>query len=134
MTEEDWFRFIAPGEPQLLRITRLSESLCPHINARNSRVFLRHDYALKLLHKHRFKPHHFPMLPITIEHGRAICDRQRHLTFFLPERVVFGTWFQAPIKANQEGEQIFVCTFHKQDAREVERICRRHEILRPETR
>jgi hypothetical protein len=71
-----------------------------------------------------------PMLSLTIELGRVIQDRPKHLTFFFREEVVFGKWFQATIKANADGSEIWVTTFHISKPTAVTSRCRRFPILR----
>lgn len=72
-----------------------------------------------------------PSYPVMIALGRAVCDRERHLTFFYYDAVSFESWFQASIKRNIAGDEIWVVTFHRQRAREVERQCMRYGVLWP---
>src|ERR1700682_2548579 len=106
MTEEDWLRFIAGGEPEVISVTRLPLELCRAIDCSSSLVRMTHDYALKCAYKHRLRSYHFPMLPIVIDYGRVISDREKHLSFYFYENVVFGSWFAATIKANQAGSEL----------------------------
>src|SRR6185437_394728 len=100
MTDEDWVRFLHFGEPQIVSVARLSHDLCRRIDSSSTLVRMRHDYALKAAHKHRLRAIHFPMLPIVINMGRVICDKPRHLTFYMYENVIFGGWLAATIKSN----------------------------------
>jgi hypothetical protein len=93
-------------------------------------VRLRHDYALKLHHKHGFRVDEFPLLPITVDCGRAISDETRCLTFFFFERVISNRWYQATIKSTRDGREVWVSTFYIQDSAEVARMCRRCPVLR----
>ena len=70
------------------------------------------------------------MLPIMIDVGRVISDRERHLSFYFYEDVVFGGWFTATIKANQAGNELWVATFHIASAVEANRMAKKHKIIR----
>lgn len=130
MTEEDWFNFVSSGEPNTISVTRLPLELCRIIGCSSSLVRMTHDYALKCTYKHRLRHYHFPMLPIMIDVGRVISDRERHLSFYFYEDVVFGGWFTATIKANQAGNELWVATFHIASAVEANRMAKKHKIIR----
>lgn len=131
MRDEDWSSFLANGKPAVLGIARLHPELCRTLGTSTDLVSLRHDYALKIARKHGLEPRDFALLPVTIALGRAVCDRERHLTFFHYDAVSFESWFQASIKRNIAGDEIWVATFHRQRAREVERQCMRYGVLWP---
>jgi hypothetical protein len=130
MTLDEWVYFVASGKPWIVPVATLPHDLCRIIGASTPIVRLRHDYALKLHHKHRFRVDEFPLLPITIDLGRVISDETKCLTFFFFERVISNRWYQATIKSAQEGREVWVSTFHIQDSAEVARMCRRCPILR----
>lgn len=132
MTEEEWFRFVALGEPDTISVTRLPDDLCRRIGASTSLVRMRHDYALKCAQKHRLRAAHFPMLPVILEVGRVISDRPRHLSFYFYENVVFGGWMAATLKATDSGQEIWVATFHVASAAEAKRMAKKYGIIRPE--
>jgi hypothetical protein len=126
----DWLQFVARGEPQVAVVAKLPPDLCWHIGASNSLVRMRHDYALKLHHKHKFTIDEFPLLPIAIDLGRVISDQTRRLTFYYFERVISNRWYQATIKTTRDGNEMWVMTFHAQNYAEVSSMCRRCPILR----
>jgi len=132
MTEEEWFRFVAYGDPSHVSVGRLPETLCKRIGASTTLIRMRHDYALKSAQKHRLRAAHFPMLPIIIECGRVISDRERHLSFYWYENVVFGGWLAATIKCNEPGTELWVATFHVASAPEAKRMAKKHGIIREE--
>jgi hypothetical protein len=101
------------------------------LGANTNLVQIRHDYTLKITYKHKLLPHHFPMLPITIELGMVIAAKPRQVTCFFHDRAMFGTWFQASIKSNTGGDELWVMTFHKSRQEEVNRLCKKAKLLRP---
>jgi hypothetical protein len=128
MTEEEWFNFVAGGNPPVV-----SYELCKRIGASNTLVRMRHDYALKCAHGHRLRPAHFPMLPIVIDLGFAISDRDRHLSFYFYESVVFGGWMTATVKATVSGMELWVATFHVASPKEAKRMAKKYRVIRPGT-
>jgi hypothetical protein len=131
MTEEDWFNFVAGGNPPVVSVTRLPEHLCKSIGASTTLIRMRHDYALKCAHGHRLRSAHFPMLPIVIDLGFAISDRERHLSFYFYENVVFGGWMAATVKVTIQGTELWVATFHVASAKEAKRMAKKYTIIRP---
>jgi hypothetical protein len=132
MTEEEWHLFLYSGSPIIATVGTLHSDLCREIGASSPIIRMHHAYALKCSQKHGIDPYQFPMLPITIEFGRCICDHPQHLTFFHFDEVVFGSWFHATLKTDKSGTEIWVNTFHQTRPREVERKCSKSPILRPE--
>jgi hypothetical protein len=130
MTVDDWFQFVAGGNPHRVTVGKLSPDLCRIIGADSPFVRLRHDYALKLHRKHRFPIEELPLLPMAIDLGRVISDQPRRLTFYFLERVLSNRWYQATIKSTQDGTEMWVLTFHPTEYSEVTRMCRRCPILR----
>lgn len=132
MTEEDWFKFVAMGDPKIVSVARLPMELCKYVKCSSTLIQMEHTYALKSAQKHRLRAAHFPMLPIVIDCGLVIQDRPRHLSFFFFEDVVFGGWLQATIKANEAGTENWVATFHPASAKEVKRMTKNHRVIRDE--
>jgi hypothetical protein len=132
MTDAEWFNFVAGGVPNIASVTRLPPDLCRTIGSSTSLVRFRHDYALKCAHKHHLRPIHFPMLPIVIDCGFVISDRQQHLNFYYYENVVFGGWLTATVKADQTGTELWVATFHPASAREAKRMVKKYKMIRAE--
>ena len=132
MTEEEWFKFVAYGEPSVVSVARLPEELCRRIGASTTLIRMRHDYALKCSLQHRLRPIHFPMLPIVIDMGRVISDRPRHLSFYMYENVVFGGWMASTIKATEDGTELWIATFHVASAPEAKRMAKKYGVVRPE--
>jgi hypothetical protein len=132
MQPVDWFVFVASGVPKHVSVTRIGSDLCQSIGCSSDLVKMDHHYALKSTHKHRFQPDHFQVLTETIARGRVIADRQKHLTFFYLDRVMFGHWFQATIKRNERATELWVATFHQASEKEVLRMTKKYGVLRPE--
>jgi hypothetical protein len=133
VTEEEWHRFLFACDPQIITVGELPHDLCKVIGAASPIIRMQHYYALKCQHKHGFGAYELMILPITIDLGRCICDRERSLTFFYFESVVFGQWFHTSIKANKLGTEIWVSTFHPSSHTEVARRCKKAgKIVRPE--
>jgi hypothetical protein len=130
MTVDEWFQFIASGNPSKITVGKLPADLCRIIGSDSPFVRLRHDYALKLHRKHSFPVDELPLLPITIDLGRVISDEPRRLTFYFFERVLANRWYQATIKSTRDGTEMWLMTFHPQGQDEVTRMCRRCPILR----
>jgi len=130
MTVNEWAYFVASGEPWIVPVATLPPDLCRIIGASTPIVRLRHDYALKLHHKHRFRVDEFPLLPIAIDLGRVISDQPRRLTFYFFAPVLSNRWYQATVKCTRDGTEMWVATFHAQNQAEVTRMCRRCPILR----
>ncbi len=132
MTEDEWVKFCVSGEPKLASVGRLDHDLCKRLRTSNDLVRMRHDYALKLMHKHKFSPDYFGMLEFTMLYGRVVSDRKWHLTFFHYDDIVFGSWLQLTIKSADSGNELWVSTFHRQSHTEVTRHCKKHTVLRQE--
>jgi hypothetical protein len=132
MTEEEWHRFLWGGDPQIVTVCELPNNLCRAIGAVSPIIRMHHAYALKACHKHGFDAYEFLSLPLTIDLGRCIRDREGHLTFFYFESVVFGRWFHASLKRNKDGTEIWVTTFHHSRHGEVARKCKKGKLIRPE--
>jgi hypothetical protein len=128
MTEEEWFSFITTGKPPIISVTRLASELCQTIKATTNLVQIRHDYALKTLSHHNVLPHHFRHLTWGIERGRAISDRQKHLTFFWLDS--YAGWFHITIKTNERRDELWVSTFHKTTESKTRGKLKKHVILR----
>jgi hypothetical protein len=126
----DWLQFVAGGQPNTSVVAKLPEDLCRIIGASSPAIRLRHDYALKFHRKHGLEIDQFPLLPIAIDFGRVISDQPRRLTFFYFERVISNRWYQVTIKSTRDGNEMWVMTFHAQEAPEVLRMCRRCPVLR----
>lgn len=132
MNDEEWLRFATCGTPNVVSVTRLTSDLTLRLGSKTNLVRIRHDYALKATYKHRLLAHHFPMLPITIDLGRVVKNSKGQLSFFFYDRAMFQTWFQASLKTNAAGDEIWVMTFHKSRQDEVDRLTRRATLIRPE--
>jgi hypothetical protein len=132
VTEEEWFNFVARGEPEIVSVGRLDHELCRRIGAATSLIKMEHAYAHKSANKHRMRAIHFPMLPIAIACGRVISDKPGHLSFFFYENVVFGGWMQATIKIDKSGTELWVTTFHVASAAEAKRMSKKYGIIRLE--
>jgi hypothetical protein len=131
MDESGWHKFIGSGLPKELPIGRLAPELCRILQSPTDRVVIRHDYALKIVHKHALDFYHFPMLAITLDLGMAIHDlkRPRHMTFLHYEAVVFSRWFKLVVKATGRDE-LYAATFHKVDAEDIKRLKKGRHIIR----
>jgi hypothetical protein len=132
MTEEEWYRFVAGGEPEVISVARLPPELCRAIDCSATLVRMRHDYALKCAQKHGLRSAHFPMLPIVIDLGFVVSHRPRHLSFYWYDRTVFGGWLSATLKANETGTELWIATFHFAGPKEVKRIRKKYRVLREE--
>lgn len=132
MTEDEWWHFVASGAPPIVTVTQLPGLLCSAMRAHTSVVKIRHEYTLKILHKHGIQPDKLSMMTLTIEIGRAVLEpRGQCMSFFLFDDVVYGGWFHATIKATQLGDELWVSTFHPTRFEEVARITKRGRLLRP---
>lgn len=80
MSEDEWFQFVAQGNPDIVSVTRLEPDLCRAVACSSNLVRYQHVYALKAAQKHKLRAAHFPMLPIIIECGFAVQDRLRCLS------------------------------------------------------
>jgi hypothetical protein len=126
----DWLQFVAGGQPSVATVATLPHDLCHIIGSDTPKVRLRHDYALKLHHKHSISIDEFPLLPIVLDLGRVISDKPLCLTFFYFERVISNRWYEATIKCARTRTEVWVSTFHATNYREVARMCQRCAILR----
>jgi hypothetical protein len=65
MTEEEWAYFIASGNPQIARLTRLPQSLCEVIGCSVRAVTIHHFYAIKC--ERRLSTYELPLIrsPLT---------------------------------------------------------------------
>jgi hypothetical protein len=129
--ESEWVRFIKTGWPKEVAVGRLGRQLTKVLRADTDRVVLRHDYALKCVHKHGLDHFHFPMMGIAMEFGRALYDegRPNHLLFLHRDDIVFQRWFKLVLKVTGPGE-LYVTTFHRVEAVDVNRLVKGKLILR----
>lgn len=70
------------------------------------------------------------MLPIVIDCGQVVSDREKHLNFYFYENVVFGSWFTATVKSNQAGSELWVATFHQASSAEAKRMVKNYGLIR----
>lgn len=133
MTEDEWVHFVRTGKPLIASVGRLDNDLCAHLDAATDLVRVRHDYTLKMLHKHRVEPHHLPLIESCLAFGRAVADKKHHITFFYCDEIVFGGWYQLTIKAADYGTELWVATFHPQSVAEVIRRTKKYRLLRAGT-
>lgn len=131
MHVRDWERFYRVGHGSAITIAQLSQEMADHLGASSRAVTVHHDVLRKAVEKHSLTPAHFPMIFETVDLGRALADRDKHVTFFYFEEYVFGRWFQVTVKCGGEARRLFVATFHKQKAEEVARKTRKFVVLRP---
>jgi hypothetical protein len=131
MNVRDWTMYLAQGGPDLV-IAQLSREMTDHLGAVSDKVHLGHACAVKSVEKHRLLPAHFPQIFETVDFGRAIADRDRHITFLHFDDHVWKRWFQVTVKRCEERRLIFVSTFHKQTAEGVASKSRRFPVLRRE--
>lgn len=132
MHVRDWEIFLANGSARDLAIAQLSKEMTDHLGAVSNVVHLGHECALKCVQKHRLLPSHFPVIFETVDFGRALADRDRHITFLHFDSVMWHRWFQVTVKRCNERRLIFVSTFHKQTAESVASKTRRFPVLRRE--
>ena len=129
MKEEEWARFLHGEQPHTRRACcRLDRDLVRALRASTDIVKIERNYALKSAHKHGLHYSHFPMAAIAIEFGVAIADRPNHLTFVYDDRAVFGTWFMATVKSTQDGNELWLVTFHRYGEADVRRRLKRDEM------
>lgn len=72
------------------------------------------------------------MLPISIDMGRVVQQRDNHLSFFFYENVVFGGWVHSVVKTANHGNELWVATFHVSSAADAKRFAKKHGVIRPE--
>lgn len=132
MTENEWVDFALRGYPWLASVGRLDPELCRLLGCSTNLVRIRHDYALKLLHKHRYQPHTLPLMEHCLQFGRVVADKKWHLSFFHYDEVVIGGWHQLTIKTADNGSEVWVSTFHPQSPSEVHRLTKKHTVIRNE--
>ena len=109
----------------------MSPLLLKVLRADTNRVVLRHDYALKCVHKHRLDFYQFPMMGIVLDLGMAVHDDRRpnHLVFLHRDDVIFERWYKLVVKLTGPGE-LYVTTFHRIEAVDVNRFTKRCKMLR----
>jgi len=127
MYPRDWKLFLEAGHGKEIAIAQLSRAMTIHLGASSERVYLHHDYARKAVEKHRLGPEHFPLIFDTVEYGRALADREAHITFL--HETALG-WFQVTVKRAMESRRIYVATFYRTSAAEVVRKTKRYPLLR----
>ena len=134
MDESDWLRFVSKAWPREIAIGRLSPLLLKVLRADNDRVVLRHDYALKCIHKHGLDFYRLPMMSITLDLGLAVHDdtRPQYLEFYYRDGVLFGHWFKLVVKLTGHAE-LYATTFFRVSAVDVNRGVKRAHVLREMT-
>ncbi len=70
------------------------------------------------------------MLPMAIEFGTVLQDRDKTLSFFYEDDIVFGKIFHAAVKTTGQRHEIWVRTFHKVTTGDMNRRIRRGLVLR----
>lgn len=135
MDDQAWISFVHSGVPPVTAIATLEDSLRRAISTSAAIIRIRHDYALKICHKHKLSIDEFMMLPRSINLGRAVLDdnnpeRIKHLSFFYRE--TGRDWYHAAVKTTLQGSELWIRTFHRSDDTDVKRICNRGQILRNE--
>ena len=129
MYPRDWHRFIAEGAGNEIAIAQLSLEMTAHLGASSTHVYYHHDYILKAIQKHGMEIQHFPLVFDTVERGKALADRDAHITFLHFDES-FNRWFQVTVKRAFESRRIYVQTFYKTNVREVTRKVKKFTILR----
>ena len=127
MYPRDWKLFLETGAGKEIAIAQLSRKMTAHLGASSEKVYLHHDYAVKAVVKHRLGPEHFPLIFDTVEYGRALADRDAHITFLHDSAL---GWFQVTVKRAMESRRIYVATFYKTNVVEVARKTKRYPLLR----
>lgn len=130
MSPRDWQWFLDHGEGRTLWVAQVAPDLAEMLGAASNRVSLGHSYAVKAAEKHRLTAAHFPMVFETIDYGYALADRERHMTFLHFDRADWEGWFQVTIKRAMDDRALYVTTFYKTNAKEVQRKLRKYPVVR----
>jgi hypothetical protein len=128
MNRRDWVGFLKQGAGKEIAIAQLPAAMMNHLGATSNFVYLHHDYALKAVTKHGVDPEHFSLIFDTIDYGRAIADRDLHITF-LWDTFPLG-WFQVTVKRAFESRRVYISTFYKTNKREALRKLRKYKNLK----
>lgn len=129
MYPRDWDMFLNMGGGREIAIAQLPGDVVRYLDAWSDKVFLHHDYARKAVVRHGLTVACFPYLFDTIEFGRGLADRPRHVTFF--HRTPLG-YFQVTVKRAEVSRRLYVSTFYKTNKGEVERKTKKYPVIRQE--
>ena len=129
MTEEEWARFVGGDGDEIRRICRVPNPIVRWFQAYDDILYVRREYAQKLVYKHNIAIHELPLIEIAIHHGIARSDKLYHAMFVYEDRSVTGRSLKATIKTNRKGSYLFLCTFHKVLPGEASRLIRKHKPI-----
>ena len=103
-----------------------------HIGAHTTELRIEHQYAKKLIQKHGLNYEHFTMVQTTIDQGWCGPDRG-DLLFVYADYDHFHTHFKLAIKEAQNGDELWLLTFHpvtmkkvKYEMKKIEHILQEH--------
>lgn len=126
----DWHRFANGDFVVPVRVCRLSVPLVKCLGASDDRVLLHPQYAPKFVEKHHITPRQMLMMPLAVEFGTVLQDRDKTLSFFYEDDIVFGKIFHLAVKTTGHQHEIWVRTFHKVTVGDMNRRLRRGQVLR----
>jgi hypothetical protein len=130
MHPKDWKKFLEKGHGKEIAIAQLSQEMAGHLEASSRDVIVHHDYVLKAIEKHGMVVEQFPMIFETVDFGKALADKPKHITFLHYDKTEWNSWFQVTVKRATETRKIYVCTFYKQKEKEVRRKLKKYPLLR----
>jgi len=131
MYPRDWKLFLEKGSGREMAIAQVTSEIVSHLNAISEKVYIHHDYARKAIDRHGLKVSDFMFIFDIIEDGRALADRERHVTFM---HLTPRGWFQVSVKRAEASGRLYIATFYKTNLLEVRRKTKKYQVLRNEKR
>jgi hypothetical protein len=120
LSEDEWFRFANGDYAHPVEVCRLRSTIVTYLGVQTDIVRISPSYARKLRFKHGLEHHHFALMRPTAETGRVLADGPRHLIFYKYFDDI-ESYMQLVLKPTRNGQEVWVCTFHRQTAREIAR-------------
>ncbi|BEV09619.1 hypothetical protein ATDW_01150 [Asticcacaulis sp. DW145] len=130
MHPRDWKKFFDQGYDREIRPVQVPLPIVNYLGASSRNLIVHHSYVFKALNKHDIPFEQFPMIFETVDHGTAIKDKPRHVTFFHFDKTEWNRWFQVTIKVAGENRDLYLCTFYKTKETEVRRRMKNAEIIK----
>ena len=127
MLPRDWQLFLQKGQGKEMAIAQVSKEIAIFLGAYSDKVFIHHDYAIKAAEKHGVSPEDLCLLFDVVEYGRALADRERHVTFLCQTS---RGWFQVTVKRAEASRRLYISTFYKTNRAEADRKSRKYKVIR----
>ena len=126
----DWHRFLHGDIQSPVTLGRLPIELVKILGCSDELIYLHPSYAPKFLVKHQLNAEHLQMLPVCIERGAVVQDREGALSFLFQDKTIYDGIFHAALKITGQRHEIWIKTFFRLDESEFRRRLKRGKLIR----